>query len=49
MTTHRLRYIKNGKIVTKEFNTTPVTKKDEAWYEKISLEIKDAYDKGLVK
>ena len=49
MTTHRLRYIKNGKIVTKEFNTAPVTKKDEARYEKISLGIKDSYDKGLVK
>jgi len=46
---YRLRYIKKGSIVTKEFNMRPVTKEDKARYEKISLEIKEAYDKGLVK
>lgn len=46
---YRLRYIKNGSIVAEEFKMRPFTKKDKARYEKISLEIKDAYNKGLVK
>ena len=49
MTTYRLRYIKNGTLVTKEFNMRLVTKEDEARYNKIFLEIQDAYDKGLVR
>jgi hypothetical protein len=41
MNKYRIRYIKDGKIVTKEFNLSPMTEQEA---EKIQKEIQKGYE-----